>query len=155
MEAQSKVLGPYEVISEMGPVGRVLETIPFSKVRGSQILINVSDNFATLIPSGSSETVYMAVAEVEILGTIQGTPFVLKRQACKAVTGPMFYVFEDAEAYDSVILRARNLTGGRRGPAAYGGGVVPSAENGFSIKVIGALQPRGGVGPKPQWKGMG
>jgi hypothetical protein len=153
-QAQSKVLGPVEIISETGPVGRVLDTIPYTNVRGSQILITVVDNWAALVDGQQAIPAYMAGAEVELVGVVQAVEFVLKRQYCRMFTGPMFYVFDDAEAYDNILLRARNMSGGRRGNP---GGIAPAptAANGFSLKVQAQIQPRGGLGPKPRFQNMG
>lgn len=157
MQGQSKVLGPFEVIQETGPVGRVLDTIPYVNVRGSQILITVVDNWAALVATagGGAIPVLMAAAEVELCATVQAVEFVLKRQYCRMFTGPMFYVFDDAEAYDNVLVRARNLSGGRRGPPGGAMTPQPDAANGFSLKVQVQIQPRGGLGPKKRWDGMG
>ena len=154
-QATSKVLGPFEIISETGPVGRVLDTIPYSNVRGSQIVITVTDNWAGLFDTvDGGIPAYMPAAEIELLGTVQAVEFVLKRQYCRMFTGPMMYVFDDAEAYDNILLRARNLSGGRRGAP---GGISPNpnAINGFSLKVQAQIQPRGGVGPKKRFDNMG
>lgn len=155
MQSQSKVLGPFEVIQEIGAIGRVLVTLPYKDVRGSQILVAVTDNFAKLAV-GSSDNQFWAAAEVEVLGSIQGYEHTLKRQYCRSITGPMLFVVPDEQAMDKVIFRARNLTGGRRGPPGVSGASDPSAANGFSITVTIHVQPRGGMGPASRFsEGMG
>lgn len=157
MQGQSKVYGPFEVIGETGAVGRVLVTIPYTQVRGSQILINVTDNWGPRAQGQQGIPVYMAGAEVELIGAVQSYQIVLKREFCRGMTGPMFYIFDDAEAYDSILLRARNMSGGRRGAVGVTSGptVLPTSANGFSLKVQAQIQPRGGLGPDPRFRNMG
>jgi hypothetical protein len=155
-QAQAKILGPFEVIQAIGPEGAPIASIPFSKVRGSNLLISVDDNFGKVLPVTAIRS-YWAVAEVSIIGRVQGVETLLKRQQVRMLTGPMGYVFDDAEAYGDLVVRARNMSGGRRGPPGPAtASPDPTAANGFSITVTIAFQPRGGMGPRMKFEaGMG
>jgi hypothetical protein len=154
VQAQSKVLGPFEVIQEVGAVGRALVSVPYTEVRGSQLVVQVIDNFAKVEPASSFDPQFWAAAEVQINGAVQGFEFCLKRQHTRMLTGPMGYVVPDEAALDQLVFRARNMTGGRRGPPG-SGETDATAANGYSIKVQIHIQPRGGIGPSQRFEVMG
>lgn len=142
-DQRNKVYGPFEIIGEGSPEGRVIQALPWVNVRGAQVLASCTDNFGQLQPNTGNAT-YWAIAEVTIWGVVQGYANVLKRQQIRMSSGPMTYVLPDEEAYDQVEFRARNFTGGKRAVPSSTGSNAPVQANGFSLKVQLFIQPRGG-----------
>lgn len=140
--AATKVHGPFEclTLNELGE-GQPLLTLPYSDVEGAQLSASITGNSAPGSVSGDSQ--FWIIIEVGIWGSFQGVPSLLKRVALTPRTGPTSYLFGEAQAYDKVEVRARNMSGGRRGP---GLGSVVSLATGFSALLNVTVQPRQGIG---------
>lgn len=143
-QAATKVHGPFECITlnEQGEGTPVL-VLPYSEVEASQLLAHLIDNTASN-NGASSDSQFWIMIEVGIWGSLQGYESLIKRTTLSPRTGPMSYLFGFAEAYDKVIIKARNMSGGRRGPGING---VVTLANGFSAPLTVNVQPRGGFRP--------
>jgi hypothetical protein len=139
-----KVYGPYESIQEVSGEGRIYLSLPYTEVMGSQVMLSVKDNWAKFVNANLG--MYWPTLELTIWGAVQGFETVVKRQQTRMQTGPMFYIFDYAEAFDTVNFRARNISGGRRGPPSNAGEdtSIPDKRNQFSLTVDVYIQPRGG-----------
>lgn len=144
IKAKAKVYGPFEVLNlnELGE-GTPLITVPYAEVAGSQLLAAVTENFeaGALVFSGDSQ--FYLQFEVSVWGSYQGFQSCLKRTSMRALTGPSSYYFDSDAAFDQIIVKARNMSGGRRGPGI--AGQVTTA-NGYSASLTIFIQPRGGDG---------
>lgn len=158
--AAQKVQGPFEVIENVGTSAPILIELPYQKVRGSQIVASVIDNF------GQQQTVttlvrFWAAVDLQIWGRIQGYDFLLKKQHTRMNTGPLVYIVPDEEAYDAISIRGRNMSGGRPGPVPGAAPPNPTAapipgfplSGGFSLMVQLYIQPRGGMGLQSSQQG--
>lgn len=141
IKASTKVHGPYEclTLNELGE-GTPLLDLPYSEVEGSQLALQLTDNASTAF-SASVDPQFWIIIEVGVWGSLQGLPTLLKRVAMSPRTGPVSYLFQFAEAYDQVTIRARNMSGGRRGPGPAG---VATVAAGFSATLTVTVQPRSG-----------
>lgn len=138
-----KVYGPFESIQEVAGEGRIYLSLPYTDVMGSQVMLSVKDNWAKI--NNANLGMYWPTLELTIWGAVQGYETVIKRQQTRMQTGPMFYIFDYAEAFDTVNFRARNISGGRRGPPPDAEDpTIPDKRNGFSLTVDVYIQPRGG-----------
>lgn len=143
--AGRKVFGPYDIQQAVSGDCLQLTEIPYANVQGGQLLISVADNYniqdqVTVFPR------FWATAEVQIWGRIQGYDEILKTQQVRMVSGPMVYIVPFEEAYDYIDIRARNMSGGRRGPVFPDVAPNPTAERGFKLDVTIHFTPRGGMG---------
>lgn len=146
IEGKSKVLGPFEAVQAIAQDGVVLTSIPFSKVRGSQLIVSVSDNYASQFGDIVADVpTFWATVEVTLMGSVQGAEFVIKRQAVRMLTGPLYYIADDSEAYDNIVVRGRNVSGGSKAAVDF------IASNGLSLLVQVQIQPRGGLGPNQRF----
>ena len=75
-------------------------------------------------------------AEVTIIGRIQGVPSVLKRGFTAKYTGPVIYQFETWDLYDTIDILARNMAGGRPGPAS-----IAEFADGYRLDLNVSIQP--------------
>lgn len=141
IKSSAKVHGPYEclTLNELAE-GTPLLTLPYSEVEASQIGMVVTDNASTAF-SASPDPQFWLIIEVGIWGSLQGIPSLLKRIALGPRTGPCSYLFGYAEAYDTVQIAARNMSGGRRGPGSAG---IATVSNGYSAQLTVTVQPRSG-----------
>lgn len=148
----------------LGPVAVPVADIPYEIVRGGNLAISVDDtiNIAGIAVSNS-----IFVADVEIFGIIRGIETLLAKQYVRSFTGPMLYRFEDADAYRTVQIRARNMAGGKEpsntlfimgsdtqvifdpstgggsgAPAGSGAGTQTIITPNFSATITIAIQPR-------------
>lgn len=136
-----KVYGPFDVLSLNGlPEGQVLLTLPFPQVEGAQLLVAMTDSNQFGIVNDAES--FLAF-EVGFWGSFQGFQSLIKRAAVRSLTGPMSYTFPFEESYDQVIIKVRNMSGGRRGPAPGG---IYTASNGCTATMNVFVQPRSGVG---------
>lgn len=140
-DAARKSYGPYNVIDDYVLEGRTLVTLPFDNVKGCQLLVSVVDNVDILNP-GAADQRFWAIAEVAIWGIIQGYATPIKRQHVRMISGPMEYVFPFEEAYDSIEVRGRNMTGGKSRSVPATDFVQSSL--GFFINVNVLVNPRTG-----------
>jgi hypothetical protein len=142
IKAKAKVYGPFEVLNlnELGE-GTPLVTIPYAEVVGSQILAAITENFEAGALSFTGDAQFYLAFEVSFWGSYQGFQSCLKRTTMRALTGPTSYYFDGDAAFDQVIVKARNMSGGRRGPGI--NGVVTNA-NGYSASLNLFIQPRSG-----------
>lgn len=123
------VWGPYNVITFGGPDGTKLESFQYSEVKGSQICVWASDNFASFSNQAGAETGYlyfMALVEVSIWGTVQSFEACIKRQAVRMVSGPMNLAIPCDLPWQRIEIRARNMTGGHPGLATDSGTEPPT-----------------------------
>ena len=144
--AAGKVYGPYETINSVGPEASVFVSIPWSRVMGSQVLVSIKDNFASR-PNVTVLPQFWAMCEVQLFGVVQGYETRLKTQAVRMDTGPCHIILPYEEAYDSFVVKGRNMSGGRRGPNP-NAGIPASAANGYSIELTVHVMPRGGINPQ-------
>ncbi len=154
--------GPYNVLQFTGPDGKKLETFQYSEVRGSQVLVWVVDNSSKSINQAQTAEVdtcqFFVIAEISIWGKVQGYSSCLKRQATRMLTGPMLYSIASDEPWAEIEIRARNMSGGRRGTPTGGilqpaanqpsnqwpvGSAAPSLLRGYQINVMMAVQSCG------------
>lgn len=151
MEPQSPltVFNAVECIDDVGLEGNEKYSWPFTRVAGSLVLLQVQDNF------GIQSTVttlqrFWAALEIGIWGRVQGYEYLLQRQHVRMLTGPMVYAFDSDSPYESISIKARNMSGGKAGPpAGQPANLTPSAANGFSLKLQAHVQARSGIGPPP------
>jgi hypothetical protein len=106
-----------------------IDSFPFRDVAGGTLIVNVSE---AAIGIGITPTLTALIAEIEIVGKVQGIATVLKRTQIRLQTGPTIYRFYPWELYDTIEIRARNMTGGRPGGQAISPG---------SMLITLALQP--------------
>jgi len=85
-------------------------SLPYAKIRGSQIVVIAVDNFTNLGASASSKE--WGAIEVTILGSVGGYSFLLKRQQIRMMTGPCLFLVPYDAAYDEISVESRNVTGG-------------------------------------------
>jgi len=137
-----KNYGPFDVLAlnEL-PEGQPLLTLPFAQVEGAQILIAMTAS----IPRDQITSGAWLIAEVGIWGSFQGFQSLIKRAAIRQITGPMSYQFQFEEIYDQVIIKARNMSGGRRGPPQSAFGIYTKT-NKCALDMNIFIQPRSGVG---------
>lgn len=143
--SKAKVFGPYNLmeLNEL-PEGQTLLTVPYSEVQGAQLLCSVTNGSAGT-PFGI-DTQFFLEFEVGIWGSYQGFLNLLKRTGMRALTGPMTYMFPIDFPFESISIKARNMSGGRRGPGT--DGVVTEA-NGFKSALTVHVQARAGIGFAP------
>lgn len=137
-----KAYGPFETLSlnEL-PEGQPLLTLPFAQVEGAQILVAMTAS----IPFDQINSGAWLIAEVGLWGSFQGFQTLIKRAALRQITGPMSYTFQFEETYDHIIIKARNMSGGRRGaPQSVFGTYTVSNKCSLAMNVF--VQPRSGVG---------
>lgn len=139
---RTKSYGPFDVIGETAPQGRVFLQLPFQEVAGCRILVAVRDNFAQ-IPAQFVPSHEWPGAEITIWGNVQGYESVLKRQCVHMQTGPMGTVLDYAEGWDTVSFRAKNMNGGSVVGLA-GIAPFPTQAAGFLLKVSVYVMPRSG-----------
>jgi hypothetical protein len=135
--------GPYNVLLLTGPDGRRIESFPYASIKGSQLLVAVNDNVARIGNQGQTadSIQFMAIAEISIWGSVQKQAVCLKRQATRMLTGPMSYQIPGDLPWNEIEVRARNMSGGRRGSyISLIDGVTPSF-----------LQPAPNVPPNPKY----
>lgn len=128
----SKSLGPFEVLQFDRP-SRVV-AFPYRDVHGGNLIVGAVN---TATPTIAANALTALTVEVEIVGLIQGVPSVLIRGVTRPQTGPIVYGFSEADLYDTIEVRARNMTGGIPGPNS-----VATSTAGFRLAVNVSLQPR-------------
>ena len=109
---------PIDVIQYGGLEGTPIYTIPFERVQGGQIAVTLEENFAqfaTLAVGVARNARYVAAAEVSLWGVTRGQDQLILRDNVRQLTGPLIYVFPAWEAYDAIIVKARNMSGGISG----------------------------------------
>lgn len=137
-QAGAKVFIPVECIGVSEVNGRDVVTLPWSEVKGAQILVLARDNYAEALPAAVLDTAaYWPTLEVTIWGAIQGYMTCLKRQQVRMITGPMMYRVDGDEFYSALTIRARDITGGQTG--GYGAGS-------FSLQCQVMLTADAGIG---------
>lgn len=102
--------GPFDLLQLVGDDCVPLTEIPFATVRGGQIAISVRDN---INDTKFSSILGLFCADVQIVGIIKGIESVLCQGYLRGYTGPMVYKFEDADNYETIQIRARNMLGGK------------------------------------------
>lgn len=139
--SRTKVYGPFDILSLNSlSEGQVVLTLPYAEVQGAQLLSSVTQTN----PNGIiNDTQSFAAFEVGYWGSFQGFQSLIKRAAIRSLTGPMSYLFDFEESYDQVIVKVRNMSGGRRGPPP--AGVVTAFNNCLATLNI-FIQPRSGTG---------
>ena len=143
IRAATKAYGPYDILNlvELGECQPIL-TLPFAQVEGSQMIVALTqDNAPAVAPL--NDAIFWVNAEIAIFGSFQGYMSCLKRVQLTPYTGPVSYRFDFAETYDQVVVMARNMTGGRRGPGTSG---LTTVANGYSMNAHVHIQPRSGFG---------
>lgn len=142
IKAKAKVYGPFEVLNlnELGE-GTPLVTIPYAEVVGSQVLAAITENFEAGTLGFTGDTQFYLGFEVSFWGSYQGFQTCLKRTTVRSLTGPTSYYFDADAAFDQVVVKARNMSGGRRGPGVNG---VVSNANGYFASLTLFIQPRSG-----------
>lgn len=130
----SRSSGPFDITNFALPTSII--SIPWSDVKGGHIIVGVAANEqpSTLLVD---ELLSTMTAEVTLVGRVIGVPSVIKRVTTSIFTGPVIHKFETWELYDRIDVLARNMSGGRPGPAAGFGEL-----EGFRVALNIALQPR-------------
>lgn len=137
---QTKVYGPYDVLSTNSLAeGQPILTLPWPDVQGAQLLASLTDSNRNGVPNDAQS--FLAF-EIGIWGSFQGFESLIKRTAIRALTGPISYRFDTEESYDKVIIKARNMSGGRRGPTPAG---VWTTANNCAATLAVFIQPRSGT----------
>lgn len=141
-QAGRSTYGPYNVLLLAGPEGKRIESFPYAAIQGSQLLISVNDNVARVANQAARADFIQlyAVAEISIWGSVQRQAVCLKRQATRMLTGPMSYQIPGDLPWNEIEVRARNMSGGRRGS------YVSTVDGAPSI-----LQPGPNVPPNPNY----
>lgn len=125
--------GPFDVLLLKGADGVKLITFPYAKVKGSQLFCMVADNAGRTVNQAATPDFaqFFALAEVSIWGLVPGLATCLHRQDVRQLTGPMHYVIPWDLPWNDIEVRARNMSGGRRGTPtpSEGGGVMQPAAN--------------------------
>lgn len=150
-EATTKSFQPVECIDAQSADGREIVTIPFSKVKGSLLVISAVDNYAAIAINTTQDNRYWAALMVTITGFVQGYSMILKRQTVAMVSGPLsYYVPENFCFFTALGIRATNVTGGTLGARQDQPGLLPNtaptAANGFSLMCQVQLTAQGGIG---------
>lgn len=107
-----RVLGPFDILDNVGRDTVPICNFPFSQVEGGHVSVSLTGNLAA---SSSGGTFAESMFEIEIVGVVQGAVDVLKRGWINENTGPLRKSFERWEVYEQIEIRARNMTGGKPG----------------------------------------
>jgi hypothetical protein len=120
--------GPFNILLFAGAEGTKLITFPYAAVKGSQLLAVVTDNTSRTSPQSATSDYaqFFAIAEVSIWGLVPGYSCMLHRQATRQLTGPMNYQIPSDLPWNDIEVRARNMSGGRRGTSPTEGVMLPA-----------------------------
>lgn len=142
--ATRKSYGPFNVNNSGGPLPGEFLTLEWSKVRGSNVLVAVTDNADIGATAGFLVPFAIPTVEITLFGNIQGFLTQIKTVTIRMKTGPMTYVFPEEEGWENIIFTARPFIGGK--PQGSPPGVSAPQDAGLAIIMQATVfvMPRGG-----------
>lgn len=138
-EATRTTYGPYKAFSRgINGIPYELVTIPYSKVKGSVLVVTLTDNYAVLFPN-LIDTINWATVEISVDGATAGYFNRLKIQQVRMLSGALKMFLPYDQPYDAIRILGRNVTGG-----VQSNGFSPSLEAMAIFDVSVFIQPHGG-----------
>ncbi len=147
LNLKAKIYGPYQLLTAQGQKGVEFLSVPYAAVEGSQIIVAVTDNLSQSTAGSFSDGIQFIAwpaLEIFIYGSVQGYKTRLKRQFVRMPTGPMTYTIPVEEAYDNILLYARDVTGGTVVAPQNLAEFSDDSSVPFSITAMVYFSPRGG-----------
>lgn len=143
-QATRKSYGPFGVKAASGPIPAEFFSLPWTAVKGANLLIAVTDDIDTNPASaGNLSSQLMLSSEVTVFGLIQGYATPLKTAVINGKTGPMDIVFPWEEGWEYISFRQRLMNGGRPLVAPGGSAAAQSALL-VNVNMNVYVMPRGG-----------
>jgi hypothetical protein len=142
--ATRRSYGPFNINNSAGPLPGEFLTLVWSKVRGSNVLVAVTDDADTGVTAGFQVPFAIPTVEITLFGNIQGFLTQLKTTVIRMKTGPMCYVFPDEEGWENIIFCARPFIGGKPQGARITPGTPLAAGLGINMQASVYIMPRGG-----------